>query len=570
MMSEFSKKRTSGADSGEPVTQKKYKTMAIFSRIRMYRPASREQICENSLGECEDVETPVQEAEKEETNKPRASRQDQSEIRKGLHESHPRPSEIRYREVIQGEEDIWTAPSKEIQDSEGVLEHEEEEELGSLIPSVLSTIRHFFGSFFPLFNKVKDPRDPRRVKYPMKALSWACILMFLCGLGSRRQIGLLLRNRTSVKNYLTLFGIDGFPHGDTLDDTFSKVESGEFQEIVCTMTEILIRKKVLYPYRLLGRYYVVAIDGTGVITFRNRHCPHCLTRTHKGVTLYYHNVLEAKIVTPNGFAFSLMTEFIENAGEYVSKQDCELRAFYRLAERLKERFPHLPICLSLDGLFAGGPTFKICRKYGWEFVIVLKDDSLPSVNQEFASLCQMETGNHLTWLTGKNGEVRQDLRWINDIQYVDTNKDEHTLSVLECLETKPDKGEKKTKKFKWLISRNVTDKNAVAIANSGGRDRWKVENQGFNVQKNGVYGLEHAYSENTNSFKVFYFLMQMAHMIAQLLLKGNLLKNVFPRGCGSAMNLARFILEAWRTIRLTCERMQEICNCRFQIRFNSS
>ncbi|RQW82068.1 MAG: hypothetical protein EHM79_19045 [Geobacter sp.] len=59
-------------------------------------------------------------------------------------------------------------------------------------------------------------------------------------------------------------------------------------------------------------------------------------------------------------------------------------------------------------------------------------------------------------------------------------------------------------------------------------------------------------------------------MIAQLLLKGSLLKNIFPRGCGSAMNLARFILEAWRTIRLTCEVMQEICNCRFQIRFNSS
>jgi hypothetical protein len=55
-------------------------------------------------------------------------------------------------------------------------------------------------------------------------------------------------------------------------------------------------------------------------------------------------VLEAKVVTANGFAFSLMTEFIENPGEQPTKQECELKAFYRLAERLKQRFPHVPIC----------------------------------------------------------------------------------------------------------------------------------------------------------------------------------------------------------------------------------
>lgn len=540
--------------------------MAIFSRIRMYSPVSKEQVCENSGSVVRYAEPAVQEVPEGIGGK--RKRQDPS--RGELHKSRPCPSVKRYRKVLQGEEETWAAHSREIQDSKEDLDHEDKKQRESLILSVLSTIRHFFGSFFPLFNKVKDPRDPRKITYPMKTLCFAGILIFLCGLGSRRQIGLLLRNRTSGKNYSALFGINSFPHGDTLDDTFSRSDPGEFQEIVCTMTEMLIRKKILYPYRLLGKYYVVAIDGTGVITFRNRHCPHCLTQTKKGVTTYYHNVLEAKIVTANGFAFSLMTEFIENAGEFVSKQDCELRAFYRLAERLKKRFPRLPICLSMDGLYAGGPTFEICRRNGWEFVIVLKDDSLPSVNQEFSSLCQIETGNHLTWLTGKNGEIQQDLRWINDIQYVDTNKRQHTLSVLECLETKPVKGQKQTKKFRWLISRKVNDKNAVALANLGGRDRWKVENEGFNVQKNGVYGLEHAYSENTNSLKIFYFLLQMAHIIAQLLLEGNLLKKIYPRGCGSDKNLAFFILEAWRTVRLTCEIIQEICNCRFQIRFNSS
>ncbi|MBN1888416.1 MAG: hypothetical protein JW850_10515 [Thermoflexales bacterium] len=145
----------------------------------------------------------------------------------------------------------------------------------------------------------------------------------------------------------------------------------EVQDIVTGMTEGLIRSKVLYPYRLRERYFLVGIDGTGMLTFPERHCPHCLTRTSKDRTLYYHPVLEAKLITSQGLVCSLMTEFIENPDEFPTKQDCELKAFYRLAERLKRRFPRLPICLLLDGLFAGGPTFSICDKYLWKYIITL-------------------------------------------------------------------------------------------------------------------------------------------------------------------------------------------------------
>ena len=80
-------------------------------------------------------------------------------------------------------------------------------------------------------------------------------------------------------------------------------------------------------------------------------------------------------MTSNGFAFSLMTEFIENSDPQADKQDCELKAFYRLAGRLKTRFPRLPLCLLLDGLFAGGPTFQLCEDCNWQYMIVLQ--SLP-------------------------------------------------------------------------------------------------------------------------------------------------------------------------------------------------
>ena len=153
------------------------------------------------------------------------------------------------------------------------------------------------------------------------------------------------------------------------------------------MTRTLIRKKVLYRYRLFHRYFVIAVDGTGRLTFPERHCPHCLTATHHGKTIYYHPVLEAKLVLPNGFVFSVMTEFVENPGKHPTKQDCELKAFYRLTERLKKAFPRLPICLSLDSLFACGPVMSICEDYGWKYMIVHKEEDIPYIHKEFEASC---------------------------------------------------------------------------------------------------------------------------------------------------------------------------------------
>lgn len=410
-----------------------------------------------------------------------------------------------------------------------------------------------------------------KIVYPLASLAFAGVTMFLFQLKARRQVGLLLRNGPSVCKFQALFGVERFPHGDTLEATFSNLEADQIQTVVTGMTETLIRKKVLYSYRLFGIYFIVAIDGTGTISFRRPHCPYCLTCTRNGKTLYSHPVLEAKLITSNGFAFSLMTEFIENPGNKATKQDCELKAFYRLAERLKSRFPRLPILLSMDGLFAGGPTFDLCQRYGWKFMIVLKDDDLPSVNEEFDALSKLQPDNRLVWRTGKAAQIKQVFRWVDDIAYVDSLKKEHTLSAIECLETKPDKeGQKKTTKFKWVTNCHLSCKKITTLSNDGGRMRWKIENEGFNVQKKGGYELEHAYTNHPNSAKIFYFLLQIAHLLAQLLYKATLLKRDFPDGFGSAKNLAFRLLEAWRNARMMQADITTALQKRFQIRFDSS
>ena len=461
----------------------------------------------------------------------------------------------------------------DVQSAKGITDQyeKEQEEQKSLIRALIATTKHFFGSFSRLFSGVTDPRNPLQITYPLASLAFSGILMFLCHLKARRQIGLLLRNGPSASKFHSIFAVETFPHGDTLNDVFMDLDIPQVQETINGMMETLIRQKVLYLYRLMDRYFVVAIDGTGVLVYQERHCPYCLTKTHDGKTLYYHNVLEAKLVTSNGFAFSLMTEFIENPGEYPTKQDCELKAFYRLAANLNARFPRLPIMLSMDGLFAGGPTFKLCQDYGWKFMIVLKDKQLPSVNSEFDALSKLQSENQLSWRTGEKAEIRQQFQWVDDISYKDSDSGEHILSAIQCHETKPDKDEtEKTTKFKWLTNFKVTAENVIALANDGGRMRWKIENEGFNVQKNGGYALEHAYTEDSNAAKVFYFLLQIAHMLVQLMDKGSLLKKAFPSGFGSAKNLSFRLLEAWRNALLTKADFDTMCPAQFQIRFDSS
>lgn len=461
----------------------------------------------------------------------------------------------------------------DVQGAKGAAEQyeKEQEEQKSLICALIATAKHFFGPFSCFFSGVTDPRNPLQITYPLPGLAFSGILMFLCHLKARRQIGLLLRNGPSASKFHSIFAVETCPHGDTLNDAFMKLDIQQVQETVNGMTETLIRQKILYPYRLMDIYFVIAIDGTGVLVYQERHCPSCLTKTHDGKTLYYHNVLEAKLITPNGFAFSMMTEFVENPGEHPTKQDCELKAFYRLAAKLKKRFPRLPILLTMDGLFAGGPTFRLCRSHGWKFMIVLKDNQLPSVNSEFVNLSKLQPENQLSWRTGKASEVRQQFRWVDDISYRDSGSGEHLVSVIECHETKPDRHKtEETTKFRWVTNYKITARNVIALANEGGRIRWKVENEGFNVQKNGGYALEHAYTEDTNAAKVFYFLLQIAHMLAQLLDKGSLLKKAFPTGFGSVKNLSFRLLEAWRNVRLTKADFDMMSPAQFQIRFDSS
>lgn len=163
----------------------------------------------------------------------------------------------------------------------------------------------------------------------------------------------------------------------------------------------------------------MAIDGSGIVSFDNPHCENCLYKTSKrGKTTWFHNVLEAKLITENGFALSLATEWIENPSGSFDKQDCERKAFNRLAAKLKSDFPRLPICLTADSLYPYKGFFDVCGKYGWRFILTFKDGSLPSVWEEVEALRPlMENNRRRERIVRGKKKIEKDIQWVENIDY---------------------------------------------------------------------------------------------------------------------------------------------------------
>lgn len=426
---------------------------------------------------------------------------------------------------------------------------------------------HFFPEFHDWLKEVRDKRDPDQTIFPARFLLWMGLMLFLMRLGARRRLDSELDSPQTLINLNTLARDEQekVAHHDTLNYFLIRLPLNTLPRLRRKMIRRLLRMKALDHGRLMG-YFLVVFDGTGQLHFRERHCPHCLEQKHDEHTLYYHNVLEAKLVTPEGLAISLDSEFIENADPKASKQDCELKAFARIARRLKTDFPQLQLCLLLDGLFANGTAMSICQANRWKYIITFKEGSLPALWTDYQGLLRQCPENHKAHRTPDG--VRQTFAWVEQLEHVDDQKRTHHVNAFQCQE-RDDQGEK-TGFFAWLTNWRITADNVVALGNRGGRCRWKIENEGFNVQKNNGFNLEHAYSLDDVAIKNFYVLMQIAHLIAQLVERGRLFGADATRLFGSLSDLARRLAESIRNVVIGADAVDPANARSIQIRLNTS
>jgi len=426
------------------------------------------------------------------------------------------------------------------------------------------------------------------IRYDKKFLFWWGLLLFCCKLSSRRQLDFMLRDlELSVLNNVNRLARteqDTLPVNKTLAHFLGHVGSDALAQLRTWIVHRLIRMRALDACRLLGRF-VIAVDGSGFLHFHRPHCPHCLTQKHDYGTLFLHPVLEAKLVHTCGLALSVGTAFIENPWEEqpqpakatlkdyeAIKQDCELKAFARLAPELKHAFPQTPLCISGDSLLGCGPVLRICEQNHWDYVLTFKAGRTPALWEDFQGLQKLSPENRYN-LRLPDGTL-QHYRWVNGIEYLDSEGYPHRFSAIQCIETRGGQ----TTLFAWITSWQVTVHNVVAIAEQGGRNRWKIENQGFNTQKNSGLNLTHAYSIGPDILKAFYYLLQIAHIFLQLLEYGRLLthlaqqygKQTARQLFGSLANIARFLLDSFRYYRLLDQAFDPHAATRCYIGLNTS
>jgi hypothetical protein len=367
-------------------------------------------------------------------------------------------------------------------------------------------------------------------------------------------------------------------HG-TLDHFLGHVERAGWERLRTRMVQRLLRMKALDAARLLGRP-VLLIDATSLVCFRKRHCEHCLTRRHGKQTLYYHHVLEAKLLGPGGVVLSLDSEFIENAdagdtkGKSAEeiKQDCELKALHRLLPRIKKVYPELPFVLALDSLYGCGPVFALAAQFNWSFVVTFKEGRTPALWREYQALLAACPQNVLRreWREG----LVEEFRWVSQLDYQDSEGRWWKLNALEGTETAAAGGRQY---FAWLTVLPVGPKTVEEIARKGGRYRWKIENEGFNRQKNSGLNLEHVYSSDPEKWKSYYLLLQIAFVLVQLLERGSLLRRLaaelgrpFWKLFGSLKNVARRLLDSVRFVNWEEGWFDALAARQVRIRLDSS
>jgi hypothetical protein len=408
-----------------------------------------------------------------------------------------------------------------------------EEERDARQDAVIEQVR-VFRSKLPVLLKrlsaIKDPRNPKKIKYHHTVLMLYGLLSFVFQVSSRRAANREMTCPMFTDNLKQLFPeleVDTLPHNDTLKRLLSKINVDDIESSLIASVRSLMRKKKFLRY-LVDKRYPIAIDGTQKCSRDVLWSEHCLEReVGKGDDAqmqYYVYVVEASLAFAGGMTIPLMSEFLSypqgDAGP--TKQDCETKGFKRLAKRLKREFSHLPIMLLLDGLYPNGPIMEICRKNRWDYMIVLQDKSLPSVWDEYEGLKKLEDKNQFstTW-----GDRRQNFTWINGIEYFYGNNGgkRQVVNLVVCEESWEALAKDSTQvvpkrsRHAWISGKPLDKWNLHERCNLAARHRWNIES-GVLVEKRHGYHYEHLFSYNWNAMKGYHYLMRIGHLINVLAL----------------------------------------------------
>ena len=324
----------------------------------------------------------------------------------------------------------------------------------------------------------------------------------------------MLADGHGTSNCKTLFGMESIPSDNHIRQMLDIQSPDEFNNLFFESINMIKETPEFSMFKKLDDRILIAIDGTEFFRSSKISCSNCLKQQHSnGQTDFFHSFLGATIVAPgHNRVMPLPPEFITPQDGY-EKQDCERAAAKRwLATHGARLLPFRPIYLG-DDLFACQPIVEDILKNGGSFILTCKASSHKTISDHIQKVtlkqhCQIinQPGKKSTFV----------YRWTNKVP-IRSSKD--TLIVnwfsVEIL----NKHGKRTYYNSYITDMNVNENNVSDMA-ACGRARWKIENETFNVLKNGGYNLEHNYGHGkhnlANVFVVLNLLAFLFHTVAQI------------------------------------------------------
>ena len=261
----------------------------------------------------------------------------------------------------------------------------------------------FYPELFKRFTEVNDPRHQSYIEYSIQTMLGTLYYKCICGISSMQEMTRTFNDELVVKNLYAFVGEkiqDYLPHGVTINELLEKLDPEELENIQKGIAYSMIRRKTFDDARVLKRWQVI-VDATeldeGYKKKNDGYLSRCYNKGEKTeFTKYHRSVLEAKIYLGNNLVCSIASEPIENSDEYVNqseeaiKQDCESKAFVRLAAKIKKKFPRLPIVISADGLYVTQRVLQICKEYQWDYIIRYKEGCASSIAKEYRALPEVK------------------------------------------------------------------------------------------------------------------------------------------------------------------------------------
>ena len=404
----------------------------------------------------------------------------------------------------------------------------------NILSETIAIIKKYMHELMNKFDNLTDLRHQSYVKYKMKVIFMVRLMGLMCSIKSMNEMTSEFNTQETIENIAKMceLELNEIPHCDTINDVFEKIKVEEIEEIIKDIITKLIRGKILTKFLVRDKYYHIIVDGTGLATSRKRYNKNCLVKNKidkngNKYQEYSTYVLEAKLVVGN-MVFSIGSEFVENSNnknfihrkisKYKKiekktynkkenkrknlsyqkyKQDCEIKAFERLAKKIKKNYPRLNILISGDALYANQKVIDICMKNKWKYIIRLKEGAIPTLYKEFEKI-----------VSGENECKVDKYEFVTKIAYKD-------------YETNVIRYKDKETEFTYMTDLPITNKN-IESSIIVGRKRWKIENEGFNIQKNGTFDIGHLYSKNAVAIKAHYLMIYIAHIIRQLVENGSI------------------------------------------------